>query len=109
MLIKEKPIQKSAAIWTLLFPPGSDGDSIFRLRMIGEDDMPAPVRTALTAVKLSIPIVEGPARARHMAGNLRLGTSRQQPHSDGWLTILLGKSWSSGRGWRFRVHIRSNA
>jgi secondary thiamine-phosphate synthase enzyme len=36
-----------------------DGDVLFRHTMEGEDDMPAHVRTALTAVNLSIPVVEG--------------------------------------------------
>ncbi len=36
-----------------------DGDPIFRHRDEGFDDMPAHVRSALTAVQLSIPLVEG--------------------------------------------------
>lgn len=36
-----------------------DGDPIFQHTYEGEDDMPAHVRTALTAVNLSIPIVGG--------------------------------------------------
>jgi secondary thiamine-phosphate synthase enzyme len=35
-----------------------DGDPLFRHTSEGNDDMPAHVRTALTAVNLSIPIVE---------------------------------------------------
>jgi len=35
-----------------------DGDSLFRHTSEGDDDMPAHVRTALTAVNLAIPIVE---------------------------------------------------
>lgn len=42
-----------------------DGDPLFRHREEGEDDMPAHVRAALTAVQLSIPV---------MAGRLALGT-----------------------------------
>ncbi|MCX8157505.1 MAG: secondary thiamine-phosphate synthase enzyme YjbQ [Verrucomicrobiae bacterium] len=42
-----------------------DGDPLFRHTCEGDDDMPAHVRTALTAVNLSIPIV---------AGRLALGT-----------------------------------
>src|SRR6478672_11943600 len=34
-----------------------DGDALFRHTAEGEDDMPAHVRTALTAVNLGIPIV----------------------------------------------------
>ena len=36
-----------------------DGDPIFRHVCEGEDDMPSHVRTALTAVNLSVPIVNG--------------------------------------------------
>ena len=42
-----------------------DGDPLFRHTCEGDDDMPAHLRTALTAVNLSIPILEG---------NLALGT-----------------------------------
>jgi secondary thiamine-phosphate synthase enzyme len=57
-----------------------DGDPLFRHTSEGEDDMPAHVRTALTAVNLSIPIVDG---------NLTLGTwqgiflweHRHDPHT----------------------------
>jgi len=37
----------------------ADGDPIFRHRDEGFDDMPAHVRSALTAVQLSIPVVQG--------------------------------------------------
>jgi len=36
-----------------------DGDSIFQHTAEGPDDMPAHVRTALTATSLSIPVVQG--------------------------------------------------
>jgi len=36
-----------------------DGDKLFRHTIEGDDDMPAHVRTALTAVNLSIPVVGG--------------------------------------------------
>ena len=36
-----------------------DGDTLFRHRDEGPDDMPAHVRTALTAVSLSIPLADG--------------------------------------------------
>ena len=57
-----------------------DGDPLFEHTSEGADDMPAHVRTALTAVNLSIPIV---------ANNLALGTwqgiyvweHRRQPHT----------------------------
>jgi secondary thiamine-phosphate synthase enzyme len=57
-----------------------DGDPLFRHTVEGDDDMSAHIRTALTAVNLSIPV---------QAGQLALGTwqgiylweHRQQPHS----------------------------
>ncbi|MDB5930965.1 MAG: hypothetical protein JWR60_2672 [Polaromonas sp.] len=36
-----------------------DGDALFRHRAEGPDDMPAHVRSALTATQLSIPIIGG--------------------------------------------------
>jgi secondary thiamine-phosphate synthase enzyme len=36
-----------------------DGDALFRHTCEGDDDMPAHVRSALTAVNLSIPVVGG--------------------------------------------------
>jgi len=42
-----------------------DGDPLFQHTCEGDDDMPAHIRTALTAVNLSLPIV---------AGELALGT-----------------------------------
>ena len=67
-----------------------DGDPLFRHTAEGDDDMPAHVRTALTAVNLSIPIMDG---------NLALGTwqgiylweHRAQPHSRRVVVHLLGE------------------
>lgn len=36
-----------------------DGDPLFRHTIEGDDDMPAHVRTALTAVTLSLPVADG--------------------------------------------------
>jgi secondary thiamine-phosphate synthase enzyme len=36
-----------------------DGDALFRHRDEGPDDMPAHVRSALTATQLSVPVLEG--------------------------------------------------
>ena len=36
-----------------------DGDPLFRHRDEGDDDMPAHVRSALTAVQLAVPIMQG--------------------------------------------------
>jgi secondary thiamine-phosphate synthase enzyme len=67
-----------------------DGDPIFQHTAEGEDDMPAHVRTALTAVNLSIPF-EG--------GHLTLGTwqgiylweHRHHPHRRRVTVHLLGE------------------
>src|SRR5213596_2555984 len=67
-----------------------DGDPLFQHNAEGDDDMPAHVRTALTAVNLSIPIIDG---------NLALGTwqgiylweHRTQPHSRRVVVHLLGE------------------
>jgi secondary thiamine-phosphate synthase enzyme len=58
-----------------------DGDALFQHRTEGPDDMPAHVRSALTATQLSIPII---------GGRLALGT---------WQGIYL---WEH----RFRGHSR---
>ena len=54
-----------------------DGDPLFIHTTEGDDDMPAHIRTALTAVNLSIPRSRRPARARNVAGDLFVGT----PHA----------------------------
>ena len=36
-----------------------DGDPLFRHTLEGDDDMPAHVRTTLTAVNLSVPVTDG--------------------------------------------------
>ncbi len=67
-----------------------DGDPLFRHTAEGTDDMPAHIRTALTAVNLSIPIIDG---------NLALGTwqgiylweHRTQPHTRRLVVHLLGE------------------
>ena len=67
-----------------------DGDPLFRHTMEGDDDMPAHVRAALTAVNLSIPV---------SGGNLALGVwqgiylweHRTQPHARRLVAHLLGE------------------
>ena len=67
-----------------------DGDSIFEHTAEGEDDMPAHVRTALTTVNLSIPILHG---------ELALGTwqgiyvleHRKHPHTRRVVVHVLGE------------------
>jgi secondary thiamine-phosphate synthase enzyme len=66
-----------------------DGDALFRHRAEGADDMPAHVRTALTSVNLSLPVV---------SGSLALGTwqgiyvweHRTVPHTRHLVLHLLG-------------------
>jgi len=67
-----------------------DGDRLYSHTAEGEDDMPAHVRTALTAVNLSVPVT---------AGQLALGTwqgiylweHRQQPHTRRITAHLIGE------------------
>ena len=67
-----------------------DGDALFQHTAEGDDDMPAHIRTALTAVNLSIPI---------LGGNLALGTwqgiyvweHRTHPHRRKLVLHLLGE------------------
>jgi secondary thiamine-phosphate synthase enzyme len=67
-----------------------DGDPLFRHRDEGPDDMPAHVRAALTAVQLSVPV---------MNGRLALGTwqgiyvweHRLRPHRRQVVLHLLGE------------------
>lgn len=67
-----------------------DGDDIFEHTAEGEDDMPAHIRTALTAINVSIPIVEG---------RLALGTwqgvyvweHRKHPHSRRVVAHVIGE------------------
>jgi secondary thiamine-phosphate synthase enzyme len=67
-----------------------DGDPLFQHTSEGRDDMPAHVRTALTTVNLSIPLV---------AGRLALGTwqgiylweHRLQPHCRQVIVHIVGE------------------
>ena len=64
-----------------------DGDPLFQHRSEGPDDMPAHVRSALTATQLAIPIV---------AGRLALGT---------WQGIYLWEHRLRGHARELVVHI----
>ena len=57
-----------------------DGDPLFIHTIEGEDDMPAHVRSALTAVNLSLPVAEGRLRLGTWQG-LYLWEHRQAPHA----------------------------
>ena len=57
-----------------------DGDALFQHTVEGADDMPAHVRTALTAVNLSLPVAGGRLTLGTWQG-LYLWEHRQAPHS----------------------------
>ena len=67
-----------------------DGDPLFRHRDEGADDMPAHVRAALTAVQLSVPIVEGRPVLGTWQG-LYLWEHRTRPHRREVVLHLLGE------------------
>lgn len=67
-----------------------DGDPIFRHTCEGEDDMPAHVRTALTAVNLSIPIAQGKMTLGTWQG-IYLWEHRLEPHSRRIAAHLIGE------------------
>ena len=67
-----------------------DGDPLFRHTAEGEDDMPAHIRTALTAVNLSIPIIDGTLALGTWQG-IYLWEHRTQPHSRRVMVHLLGE------------------
>jgi secondary thiamine-phosphate synthase enzyme len=64
-----------------------DGDPLFRHTCEGEDDMPAHVRSVLTCVNLSIPLMDG---------SLALGT---------WQGIYLWEHRAAGHTRKVAVHI----
>ena len=57
-----------------------DGDPLFAHTIEGNDDMPAHVRTALTAVNLSIPVSHGQLALGTWQG-IYLWEHRRSPHS----------------------------
>ena len=57
-----------------------DGDSLFVHTAEGDDDMPAHIRTALTAVNLSIPLHDGHLALGTWQG-IYLWEHRKSPHS----------------------------
>lgn len=67
-----------------------DGDPLFRHVSEGEDDMPAHVRTALTAVNLSIPIAGGQMALGTWQG-VYVWEHRQRPHRRVMKVHLLGE------------------
>jgi secondary thiamine-phosphate synthase enzyme len=67
-----------------------DGDALFQHTAEGDDDMPAHVRTALTAVNLSIPIAEGQLTLGTWQG-IYLWEHRLAPHRRRVIVHLLGE------------------
>ena len=67
-----------------------DGDPLFRHTAEGDDDMPAHIRTALTAVNLSIPIIGGTLALGTWQG-IYLWEHRTQPHTRRVAVHLLGE------------------
>ena len=67
-----------------------DGDALFQHTAEGDDDMPAHVRTALTAVNLSIPIESGRLALGTWQG-IYLWEHRRQPHSRRVACHLIGE------------------
>ena len=67
-----------------------DGDRLFEHMAEGDDDMPAHIRTALTAVNLSIPI-SGSALALGTWQGIYLWEHRSAPHSRHLVLHLLGE------------------
>jgi secondary thiamine-phosphate synthase enzyme len=66
-----------------------DGDALFRHRDEGPDDMPAHVRAALTAVQLSIPVMDGRLALGTWQG-IYLWEHRVRPHRRHVALHLLG-------------------
>ena len=67
-----------------------DGDRLFEHRAEGPDDMPAHVRAALTAVQLSIPVVDG-ALALGTWQGIYLWEHRLRPHGRDVVLHLIGE------------------
>jgi secondary thiamine-phosphate synthase enzyme len=67
-----------------------DGDPLFVHTVEGKDDMPAHIRTALTAVNLSIPIAEGRLCLGTWQG-IYLWEHRLAPHQRHVIVHVLGE------------------
>ena len=68
-----------------------DGDALFVHTLEGDDDMPAHIRTALTAVNLSIPVDDGRLCLGTWQG-IYLWEHRQAPHRRTVVVHVLGES-----------------
>ncbi|MSU62277.1 MAG: YjbQ family protein [Pedosphaera sp.] len=67
-----------------------DGDALFSHTAEGDDDMPAHIRTALTSVNLSIPIMEGQMVLGTWQG-IYLWEHRTAPHKREIMVHLIGE------------------
>jgi secondary thiamine-phosphate synthase enzyme len=67
-----------------------DGDPLFIHTMEGDDDMPAHVRTALTTVNLSIPIVQGRLALGTWQG-IYVWEHRTSPHTRSVVVHVIGE------------------
>jgi secondary thiamine-phosphate synthase enzyme len=67
-----------------------DGDALFEHTAEGDDDMPAHIRTALTTVNLSIPIVHGELTLGTWQG-IYVWEHRTHPHSRRVTLHLIGE------------------
>jgi len=67
-----------------------DGDPLFAHTVEGDDDMPAHVRTALTAVNLSIPVSHGRLALGTWQG-IYLWEHRRAPHSRAVTAHFIGE------------------
>ena len=68
-----------------------DGDPVFQHTSEGDDDMPAHIRTALTTVNLSIPIVQGRLCLGTWQG-IYVWEHRNAPHTRRVSVTVLGDS-----------------
>ena len=71
-----------------------DGDRLFEHTVEGPDDMPAHVRTALTAVNLSIPVSDGHLCLGTWQG-IYLWEHRRAPHRRTVIVHILGDASST--------------
>ena len=67
-----------------------DGDPLFLHTVEGDDDMPAHIRTALTTVNLSVPVINGELTLGTWQG-IYLWEHRQAPHSRKVSMHLIGE------------------
>ena len=67
-----------------------DGDPLFSHTLEGDDDMPAHMRTALTAVNLSIPVSRGRLALGTWQG-IYLWEHRRSPHSRAITAHFIGE------------------